>query len=863
VLTPARGALRLLTAVECLAVFILGVAMMNFFYANAAKRPGAEIGAPGHDSFYHTKMAAMIPEVGVLRTFPWLRHAWFREHGDAFVSHHYGFHMLLLPFVQLAHAQTGDYLPGARWAMAAIFGANLLLFNLLLKTGDVRWRWLWIALLLLGPDQFFMRQTFIRAIGVSLMMMQLVLLMLLQRRYIWAALAIAAYVHIYLGAVTYVPVLVASLAAAMVLGPRGDRESPWRMVGWSVAGWAIGVLTYPYFSGMLEFLKMQIIGTGLSPDIEVGQEWLPYSDPWWFARMAGVTLMVWVLALCARLRSGPHLSAHELGLLLINFAFLVLVLKARRFIEYWPLFSTLSAAWMARPAMDGAAKSVARFFSDRSVETRRWMIGLGGVWLAAGAFVLLWYGVRTRGAVMVLAEWPTWSIVLALLLLGPLSRIWAMGHESTWGRTLPRIVPILLIGSLLVGCVALAMRQGYGANLWPPRLAIGSLAWAIVAGIYISIPLALLWLSRRSKPLPTFKAVARSGGGLLAALACVGFVLMLGGARLGGVGGSAACMYDLPAIRELMAFLQKNSSRGDVIFTDDWDTFPVFFYYNSYNNYIVGLDPKFTHARRPDLWERYVRITRAQTPCTRQVMMDSQKRVTKSIDIRLTDIRTEFGAKFVIVDRDHRNFAAKLAKAPEFAELIYPRGSYEECGDAPYLLFRVRDDGEAVVRSGLPQPDAQGRLYVSQLAPLAVEQGWGGLREDSSVEDAPLRLRGKRFARGLGSHAPSRLLYEIPRGYDWFEAQVGVDDETNGAGSITASVYLDGRSVFESPVLTGTSDAMTVRIPLAGAKQIMLRADTTDDGERFDHVDWADARLILGASGNSNAAGPDATPGPR
>jgi hypothetical protein len=244
-------------------------------------------------------------------------------------------------------------------------------------------------------------------------------------------------------------------------------------------------------------------------------------------------------------------------------------------------------------------------------------------------------------------------------------------------------------------------------------------------------------------------------------------------------------------------------------------------------------------------------------------MMDSQKRVTKSIDIRLTDIRTEFGAKFVIVDRDHRNFAAKLAKAPEFAELIYPRGSYEECGDAPYLLFRVRDDGEAVVRSGLPQPDAQGRLYVSQLAPLAVEQGWGGLREDSSVEDAPLRLRGKRFARGLGSHAPSRLLYEIPRGYDWFEAQVGVDDETNGAGSITASVYLDGRSVFESPVLTGTSDAMTVRIPLAGAKQIMLRADTTDDGERFDHVDWADARLILGASGNSNAAGPDATPGPR
>ncbi len=886
----SRGAQRLLTIVESLAVFILGAAMMNFFYAVSAKKPGGEIGAPGHDSFYHTKMAAMIPEVGLLRQFPWLQHSWFRESGDDFVSHHYGFHMLMLPFVQLAHAQTGDYLPGARWAMAAIFGANLLLFNLLLKTGGVRWRWAWIALLLLGPDQFFMRQTFIRAIGVSLMMMQLVLLMLLQRRYVWAAVAIALYVHIYLGAVTFVPVLVGGLAFAMVLGRTGDREPPWRLVGWSVAGWVVGVLTYPYFSGMLEFLKMQIVGTGLSPDIEVGQEWLPYSDPWWFARMSGVTLMVWVLALCARLRSGPRLNANELGLVLIQFAFLALVLKARRFIEYWPLFATLSAAWLARPAIDAIAESVRTSLAQRSAETRRWIIGLAGVWLAAGVFLLLWYAVtRTRGAVMFLAEWPTWCIVVAMLLLAPLTRIWATGREASWGRSLLRIVPMLLIGALAVGCVALVMRPGFATGLmsrvlpagamatlagrampaamaerWPTRLAVGPAAWGALAGIYVAVPLLALWLSRRSKPLPALQAVTRSAGGLLAALACVGFVIILGGARLGGVGGSASCMYDMQAIRDMMAFLKKNSDPGDVIFTDDWDTFPVFFYHNSYNNFIVGLDPKFTHARRPDLWERFVRITRAQTPCTTQVIMDAEKNVTKKIDIRLTDIRDEFGAKFVIIDKDHRNFAAKLAKAPEFAELIYPKRVYEQCDDAPYVVFRVRDEGEPVAKSAPPQPDAKGRLYLSQLAPLAVEQGWGWLREDRSVENAPLKLRGQRFARGLGSHAPSRLLYQIPPGYAFFEAQVGVDDETNGAGSITVSVYLDGKSVFESPELTGTSEPLTVRLPLDGAAQIMLRADATDDGQRFDHVDWADARLIRrdAESPDSNASDKPATERP-
>lgn len=851
----SRGAQRLLTIVESLAVFILGAAMMNFFYAVSAKKPGGEIGAPGHDSFYHTKMAAMIPEVGLLRKFPWLQHSWFRESGDDFVSHHYGFHMLMLPFVQHAHAQTGDYLPGARWAMAAIFGANLLLFNLLLKTGGVRWRWAWIALLLLGPDQFFMRQTFIRAIGVSLMMMQLVLLMLLQRRHVWAAIAIGLYVHIYLGAVTFVPVLVGGLAFAMVLGRAGDREPPWRLVGWSVAGWAVGVLTYPYFSGMLEFLKMQIVGTGLSPDIEVGQEWLPYSDPWWFARMSGVTLMVWVAALCARLRSGPRLSAHELGLVLIQFAFLVLVLKARRFIEYWPLFATLSAAWLARPAIDAFALAVARNFRQRTRWARRAIVGFGGVWLAVGACWFLWYAARTRGAVMFMAEWPTWSIVVALLLLAPLSRIWAIGRTKSWPRAACRVVLVGLMGAVLVAAIAITMRAGFGVDRWARRLAVPPVTWAVLAAIYIAVPSVVLWLSRRARPLPPPRALARGFGGVLTALVCVGFVIILGGARLGGVGGSASCMYDLPAIRDMMAFLKKNSDPGDVIFTDDWDTFPVFFYHNSYNRYIVGLDPKFTHARRPDLWERYVRITRAQTPCTKQVVMNSETRETKRIDIRLTDIRDEFGAKFVIIDRDHRNFAEKLVRAPEFAELIYPKRRYEECGDAPYVIFRVRADGEPVARGGPPAPDAQGRLYLSQLAPLAVEQGWGGLREDKSVEDAPLRLRGRRFARGLGTHAPSRLAYDIPRGYAWFEAQVGVDDETNGAGSVTVAVYLDGTSVFESPRLTGTSDAMTVRIPLGGARQIMLRADTTDDGERFDHVDWADARLIRdGDSPDSNAS---------
>ena len=52
-------------------------------------------------------------------------------------------------------------------------------------------------------------------------------------------------------------------------------------------GWILGVVSYPYAGGIFEFLRLQVFGSGLSPDIEVGREWKPYSDAWFLVTMAG------------------------------------------------------------------------------------------------------------------------------------------------------------------------------------------------------------------------------------------------------------------------------------------------------------------------------------------------------------------------------------------------------------------------------------------------------------------------------------------------------------------------------------------------------------------------------------------------
>ena len=46
--------------------------------------------------------------------------------------------------------------------------------------------------------------------------------------------------------------------------------------------------------------------------------------------------------------------------------------------------------------------------------------------------------------------------------------------------------------------------------------------------------------------------------------------------------------------------------------------------------------------------------------------------------------------------------------------------------------------------------------------PIRSVSGWNGEpRRDLSIEDKPLRLRGETFARGLGTHAVSEIVYKV------------------------------------------------------------------------------------------------------
>jgi hypothetical protein len=139
--------------------------------------------------------------------------------------------------------------------------------------------------------------------------------------------------------------------------------------------------------------------------------------------------------------------------------------------------------------------------------------------------------------------------------------------------------------------------------------------------------------------------------------------------------------------------------------------------------------------------------------------------------------------------------------------------------------------------------------YVSDLAWTSATNGWGPVERDTSNgEDAAgdghiISLRGATYAKGLGVHANSEVVYDLAANYTTFLSDVGVDDEVGGRGSVVFQVWVDGVKLYDSGVLTGASPVAHVSVDVTGKSTLRLVVTDAGDNNFFDHSDWAGARL--------------------
>lgn len=166
----------------------------------------------------------------------------------------------------------------------------------------------------------------------------------------------------------------------------------------------------------------------------------------------------------------------------------------------------------------------------------------------------------------------------------------------------------------------------------------------------------------------------------------------------------------------------------------------------------------------------------------------------------------------------------------------------------------------AEVNNVVPYEDAASRIMFHV-------QGWGEMGVNTcahapGVKPMALQICDQAYEKGLGVHAPSETWIDLEGRFLSFQAEIGVQRQAQGVGSVVFQVYVDGEKCFDSGVMTEHDEARPVCIPVEGAQELRLIVTDAGDGITCDCANWAQARLITNpnAPAATPALGPDMAP---
>jgi hypothetical protein len=486
------------------------------------------------DSFYHTKMALLIKEHGVVRDFPWLQ---FTVLKDNYTDQHFLYHVLLIPFVSFLNP-----LIGAKIA-TILFGSLLIVtFYWLLRTLKVRWTFIF-SLILLFINPFTFRISLAKAPAVSILISLIAINLIFNYRYKLLFLLSFLYVWFYGGFIIVLIFTTLFILVNLVVNKwfkkidhhnflekilstlgrkfrfRTKKRINLKLFLSCLLGLLAGIIINPYFSQNLTFYYHQLIKIGIinyQKIIGVGGEWYPYG----FIDLISNTVLVSILVVVSLVLFFINIkrqSKMSISLLFIYLLFFAFTLKSRRYVEYYVPYGILFAAVSLNDSL--------REFSIKK------------------AFNLL-------------------------------RRIY---YKSLGAKVLLTIILIYIL---------------------------------------VSLPTIVF------RDLKTEKNDLNNGIPLL-------------------------------KFYNSSNWLKTNSPQGSIVIHSDWDDFPILFYYNDHNYYVVGLDPTFMFEYNKDLYWKWADLT-------------TGKEVLNLHEV----LKNEFNASYLIIEKDHLGMDRQVSSNINF-NLVY------------------------------------------------------------------------------------------------------------------------------------------------------------------------------------------------
>ncbi|MDQ8203500.1 NPCBM/NEW2 domain-containing protein [Pelagicoccus sp. SDUM812003] len=139
----------------------------------------------------------------------------------------------------------------------------------------------------------------------------------------------------------------------------------------------------------------------------------------------------------------------------------------------------------------------------------------------------------------------------------------------------------------------------------------------------------------------------------------------------------------------------------------------------------------------------------------------------------------------------------------------------------------------------------ESELWLSELDVSRIEQGWGTATSDATVYSQKISIAGQVFDRGIGTHSESIIPLALNGQAVRISGLVGLDDETEGRGSVVFSIVADGIELWRSGVMTPGVQAEPFALDLSGVNSLQLVAGDAGDGTDYDHADWADLKIVM------------------
>ena len=159
------------------------------------------------------------------------------------------------------------------------------------------------------------------------------------------------------------------------------------------------------------------------------------------------------------------------------------------------------------------------------------------------------------------------------------------------------------------------------------------------------------------------------------------------------------------------------------------------------------------------------------------------------------------------------------------------------------ITGKISKPSNIITKKWINQKD----VYLSDMPAESSKQGWGYLQKDKSIQLPLIRIAGHEFKKGLGTHAPSEIVYRICGNYSKFSAWIGVDDFAipYNEASVQFEVWGDGTLLYQSKIMRANDSALLVNVAIRGINELKLVVNDAGDGQAWDHANWAEAKVSI------------------